>query len=200
LRLLRFDGVQRTAHWVNAVLFGIVMFTAIPLYFGSFFGVTFPRHVIEEIHLWSGLMLPVPILISLLGPWGRQMREDVHRFSYWTRSELRWLTSLGRSGLVADKFNPGQKANALFVGSSIVVMWATGFILQWFRFFPVSWRTGATTTHDLFAFALFAVVGGHVLMAVTHPESLGSMLDGTISERWAERHAKAWLDEKRAQR
>jgi len=55
LRVLRFDRVQRGAHWANALLFFSLMFTAIPLYFGSFFGVVFPRHLIEMIHLWSGL-------------------------------------------------------------------------------------------------------------------------------------------------
>ncbi len=194
-QLVRFDKVQRTAHWMNALLFGVLMFTAIPLYFGSFFGIVFPRHVIQEIHLWSGLMLPAPVLVSMAGPWGRRMREDVRRFSYWTRSEIRWMKTLGRSPLDADKYNPGQKANALFVGAVIVVMWATGCILQWFRFFPVSWRTGATVTHDFFAFAIFAAVAGHVFMALTHREVLVSIFKGTVSEEWAEHHAREWLDE-----
>lgn len=42
IKILRFDKVQRAAHWANAGLFGILMFTAIPLYFGSFFGIVFP--------------------------------------------------------------------------------------------------------------------------------------------------------------
>lgn len=195
LRVLRFDAVQRTVHWLNALLFGVLMFTAIPLYFGSFFGIVFERHVIQLIHLFAGLTLPVPILISLLGPWGKRMRQDFHRFSYWTRAEIRWFRSLGRSTFDADKYNPGQKANALFIGASIVVMFATGYILQWFRFFPVSWRTGATVTHDLFAFAIFAVVAGHIFMALTHRDSLSSMVTGTVSGEWAEKNAKAWLEE-----
>jgi formate dehydrogenase subunit gamma len=76
-RLLRFDRVQRSAHWANAALFGALMFTAIPLYFGSFFGVVLPRHLIEQIHLWCGLALPLPLIVSLLGPWGRSMRRGV---------------------------------------------------------------------------------------------------------------------------
>ncbi|MGA7833871.1 MAG: cytochrome b/b6 domain-containing protein, partial [Acidimicrobiales bacterium] len=183
--LLRFDAVQRTAHWTNALLFGILMFTAIPLYFGSFFGIVFQRHVIEEIHLWTGLMLPVPLAASAVGPWGRRLREDFRRFRFWTRPEILWMKTLGRSKLDADKYNPGQKANALFVTGAIAIMFVTGYILQWFRFFPVSWRTGATITHDFFAFAIFAVVVGHVVMAVTHRDALVSMFRGTVSEEWA---------------
>jgi formate dehydrogenase subunit gamma len=196
--LLRFDAVQRTAHWVNALAFGVLMFTAIPLYFGSFFGVVFERHTIQMIHLWTGIFLPLPIIVSLAGPWGRRMRADMRRASVWTRKEVAWFRTLGRTYLDADKFNPGQKANIIFVGAATIVLLATGFILQWFRFFPVSWREGATFTHDLFAFAVFAVVAGHIYMALTHPGSLKSMIKGTVDERWAKRNAEAWLNEERA--
>jgi formate dehydrogenase subunit gamma len=195
IKVLRFDMVQRSAHWANAILFGTLMFTAICLYFGSFFGVVLPRHVIEQIHLWSGLALAVPIIISMLGPWGRQMRRDVHRVSYWTRNEIRWLQSMGRSPLEADKFNPGQKLNALFIGAVIIVMLATGSMLQWFRFFPVPWRQGATFVHDIFAFLIFAVVIGHIYMALTHRDSLRSIFKGWVSEKWAATHAAGWLKE-----
>ncbi len=196
-RVLRFDLVQRSAHWANATLFGVLMFTAIPLYFGSFFGIVLPRHVIEQIHLWCGLALPVPVVISLLGPWGRQMRRDVRRINVWTREEIHWLRSAGRSPLDADKFNPGQKLNAIFVAAAIVVMIVTGSMLQWFRFFSVSLRQGATFVHDVFALAIFIVVFGHVYMAITHRDSLRSMFRGWVSDSWAATHAPKWFRESR---
>lgn len=196
LRLLRFDGVQRAAHWANAVLFGILMTTAIPLYFGNFFGIYLPRHVVNLTHLWTGLMLPIPIIISLLGPWGNAMRRDFQRFSYWTRDEIRWLRTFGRSPLRADKFNPGQKLNALLIGAAIVVMLATGAMLQWFRFFPVSWRQGATFVHDLGTIGVFLLVAGHIIMAVTHRDSLRSIFRGWVSARWASVHAPGWWNER----
>jgi formate dehydrogenase subunit gamma len=195
IKILRFDRVQRAAHWANAGLFGILMFTAVPLYFGSFFGIVFPRHIIAQIHLWTGLTLPLPVIISMLGPWGRQMRRDVRRFSYWSRAEIRWLQSMGRTSLEADKFNPGQKLNALFIGAVIVVMLATGSMLQWFRFFPVPWRQGATFVHDTFALLIFIVVFGHIYMALTHRDSLRSIFKGWVSEKWAATHAAGWLKE-----
>ena len=198
-RILRFDGVQRAAHWANALLFGILMLTALPLYFPSLSDVVGRRALVANIHVWSGVTLPVPILISLLGPWGRQMRRDLRRINVWTHDEVKWLRSLGMNApRVMDKFNPGQKLNAIFVGGSIVVMLATGFILKWFRFFPVSWRTGATFVHDVLAFAIFAVVIGHILFALTHRDSMRSMIKGWVSESWAARQAPGWLREVRA--
>lgn len=195
VRILRFDRVQRAAHWANALLFGVLMFTAIPLYFGSFFGVVFPRHVIEQIHLWCGLTLPLPLIISLLGPWGRAMRHDVRRINYWTKSEIRWLRTLGRSSLDGDKFNPGQKLNAIFVTVAILVMLVTGSMLQWFRFFTVDLRQGATFVHDVFALVIFVVVAGHIYMALTHRDSLRSIFKGWVSESWAKTHARGWFNE-----
>jgi formate dehydrogenase subunit gamma len=195
VRIVRFDRTQRAAHWANALLFGVLMATAIPLYFGSFFGIVLARHDVAEVHLWSGLALPLPIIISLIGPWGNAMRRDVRRVNYWTHQEIRWMRSLGRTPLDADKFNPGQKLNVIFVGAAVVVMLATGSVLQWFRLFPVSWRTGATFVHDVFAFAIFAVVIGHIIMALTHRDALRSMFTGWVSESWARKHAPSWLKE-----
>ncbi len=191
--VLRFDAVQRTAHWLNALGFLTLMFTGIPLYFGSFFGLIFARHTIQMVHLWTGIFLPLPLAVAMLGPWGRRMRSDWRRVSQWTRDELRWLRRVGRSPLAADKFNPGQKANAVFTVASILVLFVTGYILQWFRFFPVSWRGGATVTHDVFALLVFAAVAGHVLLAVTHWDSMRSMIGGSVQEKWVRHHASAWV-------
>jgi formate dehydrogenase subunit gamma len=197
-RLLRFDGVQRAAHWANAGLFGILMVTAIPLYFGSLFGVVLERHLVSEIHLWAGIVLPLPIFLSLIGPWGARMRRDVRRINLWTRDEIRWLRSLGNSSAVLDKFNPGQKLNAIFTAGVIVVMLASGSVMEWFGLFPVGWRPGATFVHDLFAFLVFVVVFGHVAFALTHRASLRSMFTGWVTEGWASRHAEGWLREEQA--
>jgi formate dehydrogenase subunit gamma len=193
--MLRFDRVQRATHWVNATLFIVLMLTALPLYFGSVSDVVGRRHLVAQIHLWVGVCLPIPMLVSLIGPWGIRMRQDARRVNRWTKDEIRWLRRLGRSSLDLDKFNPGQKLNAIFTAGVTLIMLATGAMLQWFRFFSVSFRTGATLVHDTFAFAIFAIVIGHILFALTHPESMRSMIKGWVTEPWARRHAASWLRE-----
>ena len=124
------------------------------------------------------------------------MRRDLRRVNVWTRDEIQWLRSLGqRGGPVTDKFNPGQKLNAIFTGGAIAVMLATGCILAWFDEFPLSWRTGATFVHDILALVVVLVVTGHILFALTHPASLRSMVRGWVTRRWAARHAQGWLAE-----
>jgi len=197
IRILRFDRVQRSAHWANALLFGILMATALPLYFGSLADVVGRRHLIAQIHLWAGIALPFPMVVSLIGPWGARMRRDARRINRWSREEVRWLRTFGLTPMDLDKFSPGQKLNAIFTAGVIVVMLATGAVLQWFRFFPVTWRTGATFVHDVFAFVIFFVVFGHIAFALAHPDSMRSMIKGWVTESWAARHAAAWLKEER---
>lgn len=198
--LVRFDAVERSAHWVSAVMIIVLIVTAIPLYFGSLFGVTVPRFAFEQIHLWTGLALPVPLLVGALGPRGARLRRDVARVNEWTRAEISWLTSWGRIEIDTDKFNPGQKLNAVVLSSSSVVLLFSGVVLKWFRLFPLSWRAGSTFVHDTFAWLLVIVILGHVVMALTHREALLSMLKGRVSEEWAARHASRWLSESRSTR
>ena len=195
-RIPRFDGVERAAHWATALLFGILMLTALPLYFVQVESLVGRRALMAEIHTWAGVALPVPLIISLAGPWGSRLRRDVRRFNLWTTEEIRWLRTLGRHRLrQPDKFNPGQKLNALFTAGAIVVMLATGSILKWTRFFPLNWRTGATFVHDVLALGIVIVVFGHISFALTHRDALRSMFKGWVTEVWASRHASAWLKE-----
>jgi formate dehydrogenase subunit gamma len=198
-RLLRFDRVERAAHWINATLFAVLMATALPLYFVQVEALVGRRELIVEIHTWCGIALPVPLMISLAGPWGARFRRDVRRFSLWMSEETRWLRERGRERLPElDKFNPGQKLNALFVGGSIVVMLGTGAILKWFQLFPLDWRTGATFVHDVLAAAIFVVVFGHIAFALAHRDALRSIFKGWVTESWAARHAPRWLQEEKA--
>jgi formate dehydrogenase subunit gamma len=196
-RLVRFDKVERLTHWSTAALFAVLILTGVALYFPSVGSLVGRRHLVAQIHIWTGVALPVPILLALVGPWGTRFRQDVRRINLWTPKEIRWLRTLGRSGGIVDKFNPGQKLNAIFIAGTIVVMFATGFVLEWFGFFPLGWRTGATFVHDVFALAVSVVIVGHVLFAVTHRDALRSMLTGWITENWARTHALVWFREQR---
>ena len=195
LRLLRFDRVQRAAHWANAALFGVCMLTGLPLYFSSIERLVGRHVLLVQVHVAAGLALPFPIVVSLVGPWGARMRSDLRRINRWTEQEVRWILRWTRRSPPGDKFNPGQKLNAIFVGGSIVVMLGTGAILEWFGPFPVSWRTGATFVHEVLSCAIFVVVAGHLVMAVTHRDAMRSMLRGWVSVAWARRNAPRWAEQ-----
>ena len=195
-RFPRFDVVERVVHWTNATLFLILLFTGASLYFEPLSTIVAHRHAVKTIHVYSGLLLPLPLLIGLLLPRGRQLRADISRINRWTDDDRRWWSRRTRDSAQLGKFNPGQKLNATFVGASIVLMLMTGSIMRWFKPFPNSWRTGATFVHDWTFFTLGVLIVGHIMFALSDFDSLRSIVRGWVPEQWARReHPRWWAEE-----
>jgi formate dehydrogenase gamma subunit len=192
----RFDRTERIIHWTNAALFGVLILTGASLYLGPLSTIVGRRELVKTVHVYSGLLLPVPVLAGfLLRGRGRAFRADATRLNRWSADDWRWLRSLGRdSSARLDKFNPGQKLNAAFVLGAIFLMLASGSVMRWFWPFPLSWRTGATFVHDTIFLALVVTIAGHILIATRDSESLGSMTGHTVSREWAERHYPRWAE------
>jgi formate dehydrogenase subunit gamma len=202
--VLRFDRVERTVHWVNASLILILILTGAALYFTPLIALVGRRRLIEQIHLYVGLALPLPLLLALASSSGRLLRRDVSRINRWTEEDMEWLrglvdTASGRPHAIRrprlGKFNPGQKLNAAFVAGGGLVMLGTGALLRWYVPFPLSWRAGATFVHNWLAVAFVLVILGHITLALADREALRSMFGGRVSRAWAARHAPAWLDQ-----
>lgn len=190
---MRFDAAWRLVHWATAALVLVLFATGAILYVPALGRATGHRLAVEDIHVWAGIAVTVPLAAALAGPWGRRLRSDLRAMDRLTAEELLWLRSLGRraTGSVG-KFNPGQKLNTFAVGGLLTTLLVTGLILRWGNFLAVSARTGATFVHDVCAVAIVGLVAGHVVMAVTHPGALRSMVTGRVDRRWIARHAPAW--------
>lgn len=195
--LLRFDRVERTVHWVNASLFGVLMLTGAALYAGPVSALVGNREIVRTLHVYSGLALPIPLLVAVLGRRGRQLRTDLGRLNRWSRDDARWFRRRQRAGIALGKFNPGQKLNAAFIAGAAIVMLATGSIMKWFEPFPIDWRTGATFVHDWFAFGIWVAVLGHIMFALRDGDALDGMLGGTVPATWARKKAPLWYEELR---
>jgi len=194
--LLRFDRPERNVHWCTAALIGVCLFTAAALYVPSISALVGRRELVKDVHVYSGLLLPLPFLVVRFGRWRTELRRDVRRLNRFDDHDRRWLASLGRDPFVRNgKFNAGQKLNAAFSAGAILLLLGTGSIMKWFGPFPLSWRTGATFVHDWTAFLLLIVLVGHVAKALGDRQALRAMVGGPVSRRWAETHAPRWLDE-----
>lgn len=195
-RVLRFDRPERNVHWATAALVGACLLTAAALYVPSLAGLVGRRALVKDIHVVSGLALPLPFLIVRFGPWLTSLAVDVRRLNRFDDHDRRWLRSLGRDPFVQNsKFNAGQKLNAAFTVGAVLLLLVSGSIMRWFGPFPLTWRTGATFVHDWTAFALLAVLVGHVAKAFGDREALGGMVSGTVNRRWAAKKAPRWLAE-----
>jgi formate dehydrogenase subunit gamma len=196
--LLRFDRRERALHWVNATLFGILMLTGAALYAGPISAIVGNREVVRTIHVYSGLLLPVPLLLAVLGRRGARLRTDLGRLNRWSRDDARWFRRRRRAGVELGKFNPGQKLNAAFIAGAAIVMLGTGSIMKWFDLFPLDWRTGATFVHDWFAIGIWVAVIGHIMFAVKDGDALDGMIGGTVPAAWARTKAPLWYEELRS--
>jgi formate dehydrogenase subunit gamma len=192
--LERFDRVERLAHWTTAGLFGVLMLTGAALYAGPVSTLVGQRELVRMLHVAAGLALPVPLLLALAGRWGRHLRRDLRQLGRFDDEDRRWLRRATRPEARLAKFNPGQKLNAAFLGSAMVVMLGTGFVLKWFSLFSLDTRTGATFVHDWVALGVWVAVAGHVALALRDPDVLRGMLRGRVPARWARSMRPRWYE------
>jgi formate dehydrogenase subunit gamma len=191
----RFDRIERYAHWCTATLMLILLFTGFSMYAGPLSQLVGRRLLMRTIHLYAGLLLPIPVLLAIALRAGGQLREDLGRLNRWTRDDRAWWSRRRREGAQLGKFNPGQKLNATFIGAAMLVMLMSGSILKWYSPFSDSWRQGATFVHDWFAIGLLLAINGHIVLAFRDPDALSGMTHGTVSAGWARSHRPRWYAE-----
>lgn len=193
--LHRFARAERVVHRSVAILMGSCLVTAAILYNGSLMLAVGHRHLVETIHVWSGLALPVPMLAGLASA---AYRLDLRRLNRFTSADWRWLRSRShREGTIpVGKFNAGQKINAWLVAGATGVLLGTGTLMYWTGLVRLPWRSGATFVHDWSALALGLLVVGHLVHAFKDPEARRGMRTGRVSTRWARAEHSAWADER----
>lgn len=193
-RLLRFTVSVRWIHGVTGALILVCIATAAVLYNGSLAVLVGHRYVVEQIHVWCGFALPVPLIVGIASP---SYRADLRRLNRFTSHDWQWLrSSTRRDGKIpVGKFNAGQKLNAALSAGSIGVLLGTGVVMYFTNVTRLSWRSGATFLHDWFSLAFGLLVLGHIVYAVRDPEAMSSMLRGFVSLRWARRQHGRWAEE-----
>ena len=191
--LPRFGPASRAVHQATAVLGLICLATAAALYLEPIAEIVGRRALVVQIHVWSGLALPVPVL---LGWASRAVRSDYRLLDRWTRVDREWLRRRDRrtAGLPVGKFNSGQKLNASLSASGGLVLLGTGIVLQVGRRWPLDLRIGATFVHDWTAFAVLLLVVGHVWFASHDEDALRGIRTGRVPVGWALREHPAWAD------
>jgi formate dehydrogenase subunit gamma len=196
--LARFSRAVRALHWATGVAVLVCALTGLVLYVGPLTAWVGRRALVRDVHVVSGVLMPVPLVLAYAGPWRSSVRSEVRRLARWSPADRRWLWSRGRDARdQVGKYNAGQKANAAFVAGMIPVMLATGAIMRWYDPLGVeiAQRTGATFVHDWTAVATWFVVAGHIGFALADRVALRGMVTGRVSRRWAERHHPRWAAE-----
>lgn len=192
--VLRFTRSARAVHWTLAGLVIVLILSAAVLYDGTLGLLVGHRHAVELVHVYTGLVLPVPLLLGLLS---RAFRADLGRLNRFLPADWRWLRSrTRRDGTIrVGKFNAGQKLNAALAAGSLVVLLGTGVLMYFTGLVGLSLRTGATFVHDWFALGLGLLILGHVYFALSDRQALRGMRTGRVSTTWAFTEHAAWAAE-----
>jgi formate dehydrogenase subunit gamma len=192
--LRRFSTPAQWVHRSTAVLMTICLVTASFMYVGELAVLVGRRHLVETVHVYAGLALPVPLLVGLLSA---DVRDDYRRLARFIPGDREWLRSRDRrSGRIAvGKFNAGQKLNSAFLLGAILVMIMTGLVMWLTHLWPLAWRVGATFVHDWVSLAILVVVLGHIYMAMKDPIARAGLRTGVVPASWARTEHRGWLEE-----
>jgi formate dehydrogenase subunit gamma len=199
-RVRRFARTVRWCHRSTAVLMGLCVGTALCLYVPGLAELVGRRYLLVTVHEWSGLLLPVPLLLGLAS---HALRADLRLLNRFGPHDRRWLRAAARHrrpyprsgeewGVESGKFNAGQKVFAAWIAGAVLVMMGTGLLMWFTGLVPLLWRTSATFVHDWLALAMGIALAGHIGMAFAHPEARRAMRTGLADRDWARREHPLW--------
>ncbi|MFE5585477.1 cytochrome b/b6 domain-containing protein [Kitasatospora sp. NPDC056531] len=191
----RFGRVPHLVHRSTGLLMLLCLTTAACLYIGPLAQLVGRRRLVITVHEWSGLLLPLPLLLGLLS---RELRADLRRLNRFAPCDVQWLRAARRRltsprDRPAGKFNAGQKLYAGWIAGAVLIMMVTGLLMWFTRFLPFLSRTSAIFVHDCLAWAMCVVLFGHTRRALRDPEARKGMRTGYVSRRWARSHHPQWL-------
>ena len=199
VRIRRFTGGERTAHWLLAASFGSMLAT------GVFMGGIGPlgHHLLLIVHVGSAVVLVVGLLVLIgLRRSRRPLVRTVRDLQPIDASDRNWLLRAPKAYLTggelppAGRFNGGQKVNARLVLLLLIVLFVSGVGELGKRvslFEPLRVLAGP---HGLAAGAAAALVAMHVYLGMIHPPTRASFRGitlGSVDREWAEHHHGRWV-------
>ncbi len=199
-RIRRFPDIDRTLHWLTAILFIFLALTGLTLLFGRF--VALPvlgaeafsviASASKEGHNLFGPLFLVAI-IALFVRWAARNLPS--------RGDLKWLIKgggiIGNAHVSAGFFNTGEKIwfwSVMLLGLTVSI---SGLVLV----FPVFGQGReimqlALIVHGIAAVLFIAGSFGHIYIGTLGTEgSLESMTTGYVDENWAKGHHDRWYAE-----
>ena len=189
----RFSRTERAFHWTNATFFLVLLASGLVLYLPSLEVAVGRRALVKDVHFWTGVAWPTALLlVALLGD-RRGLLRLAREIDGFDRDDLTWLA--GRRHVPQGRFNAGQKINATLTAAFTVLFVVSGLLL-WLGERDTKLRFASTVVlHDGLFFAAFALLVGHLYLAVIHPatrHALRGMVVGTVREEWAAHHHAKW--------
>ena len=177
--VVRFTRTERAFHWVNAAFFLFLAATGLILYIPRLSELVGRRPLLKNLHFWGGIAWICALaLVFVLGDTGRLLR---------TAREVEVLRD--------DRFDVGQKLNAI-VTAAFTVLFVVSGVLLWLGERDTRFRlAGTVVLHDGLLYVALILFVGHLYLAVFNPatrHALRGMTLGTVVVDWARRRHPEW--------
>ncbi len=195
--LLRHPVYTRFLHWSVAIFFILSLLTGFAIYSPWLYRWITPLFgggpLTRLLHPWFGLFFEVFFLFQFVN-WFAPM--------VWTSSDSRFVRRLKEYATNKDNvepedtgfFNGGQKLYFWAIAISAVLFLITG-VLMWFDNVVPRWVVAISyILHDLAALVMLGGFIIHIYEGTAHqPGTFRSMVDGTVTEKWAWTHHPGWF-------
>ena len=194
--LLRHPVYTRFLHWSVAITFILSLLTGFAIYSPWLFHWLTPIFGggprTRALHPWFGLAFDIFFLFQFIN-WFAPMA--------WVEADRRWMRRM-REYVTNEYpteyqdvgfFNAGQKLYFWAIAVSGVLFLITG-LLMWFDDLTPRWVVAVSyVIHDLAALLMLAGFIIHIYEGTAHqPGTFRSMMEGTVTERWAWTHHPRW--------
>lgn len=196
-RLPRFSRTERALHWVHASAFLVLLASGLCLYLPSLAQLVGRRPLLKDIHVYTALAWLAALALVVLAGDRRRLLATAQEIDSFDADDLAWLR---RRPAPQGRFNAGQKINVIVTAALAVLFAVTGFLL-WYGERNHAFRLqNALLVHDWLMYIAFVLLLGHLYLSLIHRStrhSLSAITRGWVSEDWALRHHRKWVEQLR---
>ncbi|WP_049976268.1 formate dehydrogenase subunit gamma [Azospirillum sp. B506] len=201
--VLRFNWLDRFAHWTMAVSFLTMALTGVILTFGRPLLIPLIGHraftALAEFSKSIHNFVSVPFVVGLLMIMGLWLRDNIPEKAdwVWIRTAGGLFSKAGGHHPEAGRFNAGQKLVFWSIVLGGIGMAATGYLMMVpFAFTGIGGMQIIHVIHGLLAAGLIAAVIGHIYIGTIGMEgAFDAMGCGVVDENWAIEHHRRWYEE-----
>lgn len=196
-RVLRYSMHERLVHWLCACSYVYLLLTGLAFWSPWLFWMAVVLGgptVSRELHPWFGVLFTAAVIL-MWGEWGKQMKETPADKAWWA-SVKHYIRNEDERLPPVARFNAGQKL--LFWGFfwNGILLLCSGLVLWFPQHIPWNLRALrllAVLIHPICALLTVGLIIIHVYMgAIMERGAFGSMISGTVSRAWANRHHRTW--------
>ncbi|MCC2688266.1 MAG: formate dehydrogenase gamma subunit [Rhizobiaceae bacterium] len=206
VRILRFNTIERFAHWLTATAFIVLGITGLNFVFGK--RLLMPLIGPDAFSTWSiwaklahdfvswAFMLGVLIMLVAWIWDNLPDRYDAH----WLKTGGGLFDKSNRTHPPAARFNAGQKLIFWTVVLGGIAMSISGiFLLFPFSYTDINGMQMAQYVHATVGVLMVAIIIAHIYIGTLGMEgAYEAMGSGTVDLNWAKEHHSAWVERQQA--